>query len=622
MLGVSNSAGRGLAAATAIFACLLWWCAPAALAQFGGGGGGMGQGAAAAPPPEPIEFSARDHGPQFESVGKKIPIVAVEIKGNQTVKRSKVESFLKTRAGRNFDPSVLEIDASALWASGLFRDVRTFTRRTPKGMIVTFELFERPTVGHVKFVGNRAITDKTLKKQADIEEGDSLDVYAVEEARRKIEEYYRSKGYRKTQVSILEGDRLQDRGVVLAISEGPQQRIWSVDFIGNTIATDSRLETQIKSRPGILKYFLRGEVNENLIDEDVQRLTNYYHSLGFFGVRIGRELTFNASGDWAYLTFIIDEGPRYTVRNVSVIGNKIYSTEELTSQLQLQAGEYFNQARMLADETTLRDTYGGQGYIFADIRAKPRFLWDSGELDVVYDIQEGEQWRVGRININIGGEYSHTRLNVVRNRISLQPGDIIDMREIRNSERRLKASQLFLNEPARGVEPRISVRPPELGTLESIAERSGNTYRGQSPEPGERRLRPGSLAALAADKPMLPVTDVRVTGCRQASPAWVASLLRTRRGRYYNTVALDFDYHALMRTGNFDNVRIFARQTAAGVIVTFDVVESSVQGGAAQAALSRGRHRMASQPTGRNTSLKPATPRQAYVYVYAPNVAP
>jgi hypothetical protein len=158
--------------------------------------------------------------------------------------------------------------------------------------------------------------------------------------------------------------------------------------------------------------------------------------------------------------------------------------------------------------------------------------------------------------------------------------------------------------------------------LESIAERSGNTYRGQSPEPGDRGLRPGSLAALAADKPMLRVADVRVTGCRQASPAWVASLLRTRRGRYYNTVALDFDYHTLMRTGNFDNVRIFTRQTPAGVTVTFDVVESTVQGSAAQTALSRGLHHAASQPTGRTTTLKPTASRQADVYVYAPNVAP
>ncbi|MEQ8784695.1 MAG: POTRA domain-containing protein [Pirellulaceae bacterium] len=620
MLVVSKSVGGGLAVAAVLFASVLLGLAPIASAQFGGGSGGMGQGPPMGSRPEdPVDFSARHHGAQFETIGEQIPVVEVEIKGNQSVKRNKVESYLKTRVGRTFDPFVLETDASALWASGLFRDVRTFTRRTPAGMVVTFEVFERPTVRHVKFVGNRAITDKALKKQADLEVGGSLDVYAVEEARRKIEEYYHSKGYSKTQVSILEGDRLQDRGVVLAISEGPQQRIWSVDFIGNTIASDGRLETQVQSRPGILKYFLRGEVNESKIDEDVQRLTNYYHSLGFFGVRVGRELKYNDSGDWAYLTFIIDEGPRYKVRSVSVLGNKIYSTEDLQSQLQLKPGEYFNQARMLADETTLRDAYGGQGYIFADIQAKPRFLWDSGQLDVVYDILEGEQWRVGRININIGGEYSHTRLNVVRNRISLRPGDIIDMREVRDSERRLKASQLFLNEPARGIEPRISVRPPELGTLESIAQQSGNTYRGQSPDSGDRSLRPGSLAALAADRPVVYVAGVQIAGCHQTSPAWIESLLRTRPGRYYDNVKLDADYDCLMRTGRFDSVRIYTDKTPEGVVVTFEVQERG-RSAPSQAYSQRPAGGLqASTPT---TSLKPAVVRRADVNVYAPQVAP
>jgi outer membrane protein insertion porin family len=112
-------------------------------------------------------------------------------------------------------------------------------------------------------------------------------------------------------------------------------------------------------------------------------------------------------------------------------------------------------------------------------------------MDLVYTIEEGAVYRVGRINVHIDGEFSHTRNNVVLNRLSLQPGDIIDIREVRDSERRLKASQLFLNEPARGVTPRIVVRPPELKDLEKLAREGGDAprttrYRGQSPDPPER----------------------------------------------------------------------------------------------------------------------------------------
>ena len=123
----------------------------------------------------------------------------------------------------------------------------------------------------------------------------------------------------------------------------------------------------------------------------------------------------------------------------------------------------------------------------ANIKAEPRFLEEPGELDLVYEIDEGDQYRVGRVFVNIEGDHAHTRRTVVLNRMSLRPGDIVDIREIRNSERRLKASQLFLNDPVRGITPRIVVKPSELGNAASFADqrgprKHGRSFRGQSPE--------------------------------------------------------------------------------------------------------------------------------------------
>ena len=77
-------------------------------------------------------------------------------------------------------------------------------------------------------------------------------------------------------------------------------------------------------------------------------------------------------------------------------------------------------------------------------------------------VEEGQQFRVGEINVNIAGENPHTRRTVVLNRLSFRPGDVIDIREIRNSERRLQASQLFETNPAMGDPPKISLGTPSL----------------------------------------------------------------------------------------------------------------------------------------------------------------
>ncbi len=166
---------------------------------------------------------------------------------------------------------------------------------------------------------------------------------------------------------------------------------------------------------------------------------------------MGRYLDFNDSGQWLTLTYVIDEGPRYQIRNVTLVGNDTFTTPSLMERLELTSGQFFDSRKMNRDLSELRDTYGSQGYIHADIKADPQFLEEPGMIDLVYDIQEGDQYRVGKITVNIEGDNPHTRRNVVINRLSLAPNDIIDIREIRASERRLKSSELFLSDPTQGV---------------------------------------------------------------------------------------------------------------------------------------------------------------------------
>ena len=128
-------------------------------------------------------------------------------------------------------------------------------------------------------------------------------------------------------------------------------------------------------------------------------------------------------------------------------GTRSLTAPHLIEFLDLKQGDYFNLETMQRDENTLRDLYGGKGHIFADIKASPRFLEQPGELDLVYQIDEGELFRVGKINIHVAGESPNTRRDVILNRLSLRPGDIVDIREVRASERRLKASQLFITNP-------------------------------------------------------------------------------------------------------------------------------------------------------------------------------
>jgi outer membrane protein insertion porin family len=416
-------------------------------------------------------------------------IVEVRIEGNHATEVSKLPKLV-TRAGQTFDARAIEEDVRTLHRTRKFVDVHPKYVRVAEGIVVIFQVVERPMVRYVRFVGNEHVMTRTLRKKSEMEVGDSIDPYTVEEARRRVEAYYHEKGYDKARVTTVEGSKPGDKGAVFLVDEGRSKKSLWTTFVGNTIASDARLLTQIQSKPGIL-WMLGGDVDREKIDADVTALTAYYRSLGFFQAKVGRELSVvqGAGRDWTLLTFVVNEGPRYSVRNVSFVGNTRFKTEFLERELKLTPGQPFVQSKMDLDLNMIRDIYGGRGFVFADIRADPRFLEEPGQLDLVYNVTEGQRYRVGKINVRIRGEHPHTKHATILNRLSLRPGDILDIRKLREDERRLKSSSLFLSDAAKGEGPRIVFSKPdeseEQRRLAESPDRPG--FRGQSPdgEPGD-----------------------------------------------------------------------------------------------------------------------------------------
>jgi len=442
--------------------------------------------AAAQPAAEPLPPVGAEAGP--DTVAATNPadvIVEVRIEGNHATDVSKLPKLV-TRAGQIFDAQAIEEDVRSLHRSRKFVDVHPKYVRVAEGIVVVFQVVERPMLRYVKYVGNERITTRALRKQAEIDVGDAMDPYVVEEARRRIESHYHEKGYETAKVTTVEGDKPGDKGAVFLVDEGRNRKSLWTSFVGNTIASDARLLTQIKSKPGVF-WLIGGNIDRTVVEQDVEALTAYYRSLGFFQAKVGREVEVVHEGnrDWTHLTFVINEGPRYTVRNVSFIGNSRFKTEFLERDIKLKGGEHFNQSKMDADLNLIRDIYGGRGFVFADIRADPRFLEEPGQLDLVYNVTEGQRYRVGKINVRIRGEHPHTRHSTVLNRLSLRPGDILDIRKLRDDERRLKSSSLFLADASKGEGPKIVFSKPEPDDTRVAREPEPQRppgFRGQSPD--------------------------------------------------------------------------------------------------------------------------------------------
>ena len=434
-----------------------------ALAQPGAGGG---QDAA----PAFVDPNFRERmweagGPRLSQIQSGKLVLGVEIVGNKKVSQHKILSHMQTRPDRMFDDKQLQADVHELYRTELFGRIDPSTRETPEGVFVKLQITEQPLVDEVIFHGNERLDDRRLKKHCGIEKGDPVNPFSVEMARQRLVDYYRENGMNHADVQIREGHRPGDTRVFFEISEGNVERVWSIEFEGNSVFSSALLKSKVKSadaRGGITPYMMN-KANLLQIEEDTQRLMAYYRSLGYFRARVNHRMDYDASGVWVFLTFVIDEGPQFSVRTISIAGNQYFTTDQLTGSLTLREGEPFNLGKMSRDQRTLRsEFYGREGFVFVDITPEPHFIADEPNmLDLVYRISEGDRYKAGQINVHIEGDSSHTKHSVVTAMVGLREGRMIDLRELESSERRLKASQIFETNPSLGEAPHIEIRRPD-----------------------------------------------------------------------------------------------------------------------------------------------------------------
>ncbi|HEV3418253.1 MAG TPA: BamA/TamA family outer membrane protein [Pirellulales bacterium] len=448
-------------------------------------------------------------------------VVDIVFDGMHSTRRNQLPK-LGTRQNEIYDPQIVEDDVRKLMKSRKFIDVRADFQNTPAGVVVIFRIVERPIIQDIIVVGNQGVLSSTLIGKTDLKKGDGMDPYSIKEARDKLEAYYAEHGWDRARVTIIEGNKPGDRRAVFLIDEGRAQKIWWTKFVGNTIVTSGRLRTQIDTKPPI-GWVFKGYADRKKIDEDVSKLTAYYRGLGFFQATVGRELDVDAKQTWVTPTFVINEGPRYKIRTVSCNGNDKIGTDKLTKDLKLTSGQWFNQGAMNHDLNIVRDLYGGKGYVFADIQPDPRLLEGQPEMDLIYNIKEGNRYRVGKININIQGDSTHTHSSTIYDRLAIYPGDVIDTRKLRSAERRLKASQIFATDPTKG--PKITFSPANGDDPDkAIADRpdgrkrfgamggssssspSSDNYRGQSPDASDGR---DVFVSVNVDGTLLPGFDRR-----------------------------------------------------------------------------------------------------------------
>lgn len=404
------------------------------------------------------------------------PLAEVKIEGHVTIVQKDIEKHIKCRPGRKATPEMIKDDMDALTRTRWFASVEHILTPSDAGPVLTFKLLERPIVRNVEYRGWKKIKQAKLESITNLKIGTSpYDVSANRECARRMEEHYHEKGYAFATVELARGDDKNDREVVFEINEGPKVYVSDVDFKGNEFFSDAVLDLKLRTKKRLFWVF-GGKYDPTTIPDDKAAVQQYYHSLGFFDVDIQHDMKFNDDKSRVTIVYNINEGVRYKIRNVDMMGMQIIPEGELRKDHKVTSGEYFTQRKIAADVEKMREQYGKLGRLFAKVDAQPRFTTEPGVVDIMYKIDEDKVYRVREINVHIAGDYPHTRGNLVRNIATVQPGDLADPKKIQQTKARIAGSGYFENDPQNA--PRLDIRKVEEPWLK-VPEADVNVARGQ-----------------------------------------------------------------------------------------------------------------------------------------------
>ncbi len=374
---------------------------------------GFGQEAAPqeAPPPPPTTAPAPPALTSLDAAADLAgrTVEAVRIEGNTRVATAVIRELVRTREGEKFDPNTVVEDYQRIFERmRSFANVQARVQPTEKGVIVIFIVTEQKQIAEIRYVGNKDISTEDMRKVVDLRKGQAIEMFRITMARQAIEKLYRDKCYPFAHVTVSQDELTSTGDVVFHIVEGPQVRIRKVDFIGVNAFTVWRLKDQIKTGYYIF-IFRNGAFDPEQVDQDVISLETYYHNKGFFDARVGRKLSMSPDMKEMQVTFLVDEGMRYTVNSVEFRGIRSVTEGALRKQMKMLEGVPFDQDGVDADRRAIVRVYStAGGFIYEDlpglppnpdylqINVKQKFLSEPGKVDLIYEISEGKQFRLGR----------------------------------------------------------------------------------------------------------------------------------------------------------------------------------------------------------------------------------
>jgi outer membrane protein insertion porin family len=338
----------------------------------------------------------------------------IRIEGLQRVEPGTVFASLPFRIGDEYTDDKGSAAIRALFALGLFKDVRVEVQ----GNVLVVAVEERPTINEVNFVGTKEFDKDALKKalrEIGLTEGRPFDQSLSDRAEQELKRQYINRSLYGaevvTTVTPIERNRVN---LTFTVTEGDPARIKEIRIVGNKSFSESTLKGLFDlDTGGWLSWYTKSDrYSRAKLNADLEALRSYYLNRGYLEFRVdSTQVAISPNKQDITITVNVTEGDRYVVSGVKLEGNYLGKDDEFKTLIKIKPGEPYNAQEVAETTKAFTDYFGKFGYAFAQVEARPDI--DRTDNRVAFTIVADPSRRAYVRRINISGN-NRTRDQVIR----------------------------------------------------------------------------------------------------------------------------------------------------------------------------------------------------------------
>jgi outer membrane protein insertion porin family len=404
----------------------------------------------------------------------------VTVQGARRIEEAVVLAAIGLRRGERLSPEKVRRDLKAVYDTGFFDDVVVDLADAGDGkVVVRFLVDEKPAVRDVNIVGNKKIDEDDIREVLDVVAFAVLNEQKVAEAQREIRELYVEKGFYLSSVEVRYDQVTDDQvDVTFDIIENRKVVVQRIDFAGNAHIPSSKIKRFMQIKEGGFVPWLTstGNFRSDLLEVDQQTVQAVYLEEGYLDVQVSPPRVYlSPDKRYIFISYDIDEGEQYSVGNIDVIGDfdeELGLTREAVLQIvsgrqvadiqedqwrdaegkgdklvdiegrgpRLVDGEVFTWSNVNAVRMAIEGFYQDQGFAFVNVVPLPDPNPETLKADITFQIEKGEKYRIGRINIT-GNNPTFDK--IVRREVQINEGEVYRGSLIRASRMRLERLGFF-----------------------------------------------------------------------------------------------------------------------------------------------------------------------------------